>query len=44
MVMLLSIFLIIPLLWVTGFLVVTDFSVPLRDARPFLHVLVIFPH
>lgn len=44
MVILLSIFLIIPLLWVTGFLVVTDFSVPLRDARPFHHVLVIFPH
>jgi LmbE family N-acetylglucosaminyl deacetylase len=44
MVILLSIFLIIPLLWVAGFLVVTDFSVPLRDARPFHHVLVIFPH
>ncbi|HKV02713.1 MAG TPA: PIG-L family deacetylase [Ktedonobacteraceae bacterium] len=36
--------LIIPLLWMTGFLVVTDFSVPLRDARQFHHVLVIFPH
>jgi LmbE family N-acetylglucosaminyl deacetylase len=27
-----------------GFLVVTDFSVPLRDVRQFRHVLVIFPH
>ena len=41
---LLSIVLIIPLLWMTGFLVVTDFSVPLRDARQFHHILVIFPH
>src|SRR5437588_10362368 len=44
MVILLIIFLIIPLLWMTGFLVVTDFSVPLRDARQFHRVLVIFPH
>ncbi len=44
MVMLLIIALIIPLLWMTGFLVVTDFSVPLRDARQFHRVLVIFPH
>ena len=44
MVMLLIIVLIIPLLWMTGFLVVTDFSVPLRDARQFHRVLVIFPH
>ncbi len=44
MVILLIIFLIIPLLWMTGFLVVTDFSVPSRDARQFHHVLVIFPH
>ncbi len=28
----------------TGFLVITDFSVPSRDARQFHHVLVIFPH
>src|SRR5438874_940938 len=28
----------------TGFLVVTDFSVPLRDVRQFHHVLAIFPH
>ena len=44
MVILLIIFLIIPLLWMTGFLVVTDFSVPLRDVRQFHHVLAIFPH
>ena len=44
MVILLSIVLIIPLLWMIGFLVVTDFAVPLRDARLFRHVLVIFPH
>ena len=43
-VFLLIIVLIIPLLWMAGFLVVTDFSVPLRDARQFRHVLVIFPH
>ena len=44
MVILLIIFLVIPLLWMTGFLVVTDFSVPLRDVRQFHHVLAIFPH
>ena len=44
MAILLILLLIIPLLWMTGFLVVTDFSVPLRDARQFHHVLVIFPH
>ena len=44
MLMFLIIVFIIPLLWMTGFLVVTDFSVPLRDARKFHHVLVIFPH
>ena len=44
MVMLLIIVLIIPLLWMTGFLVVTDFSVPLKDVRQFHRVLVIFPH
>ncbi len=44
MVILWSIVLIIPLLWMTGFLVVTDFAVPLRDEREFRHVLVIFPH
>jgi len=36
--------LIILLLWMTGFLVATDFSVPLEDARQFHRVLVIFPH
>jgi LmbE family N-acetylglucosaminyl deacetylase len=30
--------------WLLGFLLVTDFSVPLRDARTFRRVLVIFPH
>src|SRR5438270_6669497 len=44
MVILLIMLLIVPLLWITGFLVVTDFSVPSRDARQFHHVLVIFPH
>lgn len=44
MIILVIILLIIPLLWITGFLVVTDFSVPVRDARQFRHVLVIFPH
>ena len=44
MVILLIIFLVIPLLWMTGFLVATDFSVPLRDVRQFHHVLAIFPH
>jgi len=42
--MLLIIVLIIPLLWLAGFLLVTDFAVPLRDARQFQHVLAIFPH
>ncbi|EFH84290.1 PIG-L deacetylase family protein [Ktedonobacter racemifer] len=32
------------LLWLTGFLLVTDFAVPLRDARQFQRVLVLFPH
>src|SRR2546421_12713503 len=44
MVILLIILLVILLFWTTGFLLVTDFSVPLRDARQFKHVLVIFPH
>jgi LmbE family N-acetylglucosaminyl deacetylase len=38
------ILLIILLLWVTGFLLVTDLSVPPRDVKPFRRVLVIFPH
>jgi LmbE family N-acetylglucosaminyl deacetylase len=44
MVILLGLFLIIPLLWITGFLVVTDFSVPVKNAGKFHHVLAIFPH
>ncbi len=39
-----SIILIIPLFWMTGFLFTTDFSVPLRNARQYKKVLVIFPH
>lgn len=38
------ILMIILALWLTGFLFATDFSVPLRDARQFRRVLVIFPH
>src|SRR5450755_2228919 len=44
MIVLLSVVLLIPLLWVIGFLVVTDFFVPLRNAPKFRHILVIFPH
>jgi LmbE family N-acetylglucosaminyl deacetylase len=44
MVILLIILLIILLLWMIGFLVATDFAVPLRNARQFHRVLVIFPH
>src|SRR2546421_5398739 len=44
LIMFLIIIVIIPLLWMTGFLLVTDFSVPLKDVRGFHHVLVIFPH
>jgi len=40
----LIVLLIILLLWMIGFLVVTDFSVPVRDARKFKRILVIFPH
>jgi LmbE family N-acetylglucosaminyl deacetylase len=44
MIILLIIVLIIPLLWLAGFLLVTDFAVPVKDARQFQHVLAIFPH
>lgn len=44
MVILLIILLIISLLWMAGFIVVTDFSVPLKNAKQFHRVLVIFPH
>ncbi len=44
MAILLVVLLSVPLLWVAGFLWVTDFSVPLRDARQFRRVLVLFPH
>jgi LmbE family N-acetylglucosaminyl deacetylase len=35
---------IVVLVWITGFLVITDFSVPVKKAGPFRHILVIFPH
>src|SRR5579859_3433943 len=44
MLILLIILLLIPFLWLTGFLLVSDFSVPVRNARQFRHVLAIFPH
>ena len=44
MLILLITLLLIPALWLTGFLLVTDFSVPVRDARQMRHVLAIFPH
>jgi LmbE family N-acetylglucosaminyl deacetylase len=44
MLILLIILLLIPLLWLTGFLLVTDFSVPARGAKQFRCVLAIFPH
>ena len=45
MVILLIVLLVIPLLWVTGFLLATDFIVPLmKNARQFHRILVIFPH
>lgn len=40
----LSILLIIPLLWMAGFLWATDLSIPLWHMRSFRRVLVIFPH
>ena len=41
----LIIFLIFPILWIAGFLVVTDFSVPfIKDTLQFRHILAIFPH
>lgn len=41
--MMLLLLLIIPfLLWITGFLVITDFAVPSQNAK--CHVLAIFPH
>jgi len=40
----LTLLFLIPLLWLTGFLLATDFSVPSRDVRQFHRILVIFPH
>jgi LmbE family N-acetylglucosaminyl deacetylase len=36
--------LLIPLLWLVGFLCITDFAIPSGDVRAFRRVLVIFPH
>ena len=44
MFILLIMLLLIPFLWLTGFLLVTDFSVPVKDAKRFRRVLAIFPH
>lgn len=44
MAVLLLIVLIVPLLWMLGFLIITDFSVLLEDARQFHHILAVFPH
>jgi LmbE family N-acetylglucosaminyl deacetylase len=44
MILLFIIFSFILLLWLAGFLFVTDFAVPLRDVRQFQRVLVLFPH
>jgi LmbE family N-acetylglucosaminyl deacetylase len=44
MLILLIILLLIPFLWLTGFLLVTDFSVPVKDAKQFRRILAIFPH
>jgi LmbE family N-acetylglucosaminyl deacetylase len=44
MLILLIIVLFIPFLWLAGFLLVTDFSIPVRNARQFRHILAIFPH
>lgn len=41
---LLLIILFVLIVWMVGFLLATDFTVPLRDARQFRHILVIFPH
>ena len=44
MFILLIILLLILFLWLTGFLLVTDFSVSVRDGRQIRHVLAVFPH
>ena len=44
MLFLVIIVLFIPFLWLTGFLLVTDFSVAVRDGRQIRHVLAVFPH
>jgi LmbE family N-acetylglucosaminyl deacetylase len=44
LILLLTFFFIVLLLWIMGFLFATDFSVSLRNARQFQRVLAIFPH
>lgn len=44
MVYLLAALLVVVCLWLIGFLLVTDFSTPVRDIASFHRVLVIFPH
>jgi LmbE family N-acetylglucosaminyl deacetylase len=44
MLILLIVLLVLILLWISGFLLATDFAVPLRDTRQFHRVLAIFPH
>lgn len=44
LVIMLLLFIIIVLIWLAGFLLATDFSVPARDAKRLKHILVIFPH
>jgi LmbE family N-acetylglucosaminyl deacetylase len=44
MALVLIILLLIPLLWATGFLLVTDFSIPSCDDGQFHRVFAIFPH
>ncbi|BCL84139.1 PIG-L family deacetylase [Ktedonobacteria bacterium brp13] len=44
MALLLIVLLLILFLWIAGFLLITDFAVPLEKKRRFQRVLVIFPH
>lgn len=44
LIIVLVILMIVLALWLAGFLFATDFSVPVRNARQFQRILVIFPH
>lgn len=44
LIIVLILLLIILILWMTGFLLATDFSVPSRNTRQFRRILAIFPH